>query len=116
MGFRKLLTAGMVLASLVGCTYKTDKPIREVEIDGYNVKVGIIGGKRKIVIEDPNTSNKDFPSFPISIVATDYPTNGMGRFDIIDALYVPKGHPLEQKANLQELERMYQEAMERRIK
>jgi len=106
MKWGRLAIAAFGLAAILGCRVKDGMPIRETKVDGYNVSIGINNIGRKILIKQPKQSGT---SAVPRMYALDIDNDG--RFDEINLGHVPKGHALEQKANLTELERMYQEAL-----
>jgi hypothetical protein len=90
--------AGM-LASAVGfngCGDFSDNFLKEGEYDGYEVEIGKSGGMKYIRIDSKER---------YGITAKDVGYDD-GRFDEI-FINLPSGHPLEEYANLQKLEAIY---------
>lgn len=106
MRSKLLCMLGIGLAGLIGCNYPDKKPI-ETEINGYKIKISYSGEGTRMVIMGTKPPILA-PAIP-SISALDQ--NNDGRFDEISLCEIPKGHALEQKVNLAELERIYQEAL-----
>lgn len=106
MKLRKLAIA-LGLIGMLGCDIKNRIPPTTTQVEGYNVSVEINKIGRKIMIEP-----RKQPGILIGpgMYAIDFDNDG--RFDEIYLRDLPKGHVLEQKANLAELEKMYQKALE----
>lgn len=93
------LAFGIPATLYVNCdTQDTQNIAVDKNIGGYTVRADSVGRLRRISINEGNNY----------LTAID--SDNDGRFDEINLVDLPKGHPLEQFANLNELERVYAEA------
>lgn len=88
-------TIGIGALVLAGCRDRSNDFVYHGKVDRYDAVVAIDGGGREIVLNDGDNYVSANDRYPID-----------GRFDKI-IIYLPKDHPLEKYANLQELEKAY---------
>jgi hypothetical protein len=101
-----LLLVGTAALNLAGCGGGTDvMPLKEADINGYHVGA-VINSRRIINISDPSLG----PNAHFRVYGLDRDIDG--RFDEIGLLNIPKGHPLENYANLDSLESMWSRVVE----
>lgn len=96
----KLATLALgVLTGLSGCEKSNVDKYGKGKIDGYHATAFVDGNMRTLVIHAGDVYKEGV------LLATD--VNNDGRFDEITLDTLPKGHPLEQYANLRRLEEVY---------
>lgn len=106
------MIGGAVLGGIRACN---ERPKYErATYQGYNVTVNDDKVFREMFLSCPDNTAGEQPFSAPCIEAMDYGPDG--RFDIIELRGVPKGHPLEEYANLEKLQDVYQAAVKANAK
>jgi hypothetical protein len=104
-------TLGALALSSTGCG--SPNPLDKLmtkEIEEHHVKTWAENGRRMINISYSNKTDR--PRSKVYLFAEDWPVDGRRGFAHISLGKVPNGDNLEKYANLETLERLYQEVRE----
>lgn len=97
------ITTGLLVTCSLGCKDDSGYFSKNRIISGYNVQIGVSPAGRNICIEDPDVANG-------YILGKDLDNDG--RIDQLFLRGLPKGHHLENYANLDSLEATYNSILE----
>lgn len=106
------LLAGALALNVAGCSGNPSdwSPEKMGKFEGYEVRIGVKGGKRYIGLSENLEQWKRHSSKASYLHANDF--NNDERFDEILLDSLPKGHPLERYANPETLEKAYQAVLD----
>jgi hypothetical protein len=94
-----------MIAALAGCSKNPEHFTKKFDYKGYNAWIEHKNNGRKITLIE---KTKDF--YKPAVWAQDNENDG--RWDRLELVDVPKGHPLEEYASFEKLEQAYQAVTE----